>query len=285
MASPIIRLPLSQQPPSSGGFNSDVLPRPPAFCYNAAEFGKEKVTNLPPTARNATFAATLEGIAARCAYSQTNVEWSRQFCTTSDGAGTGDFTMIVLANPASATGVLSHVLAQKNDAGGSPFAQAAMMANANSGGTYSSGSFAFFTYNALAGTSSVAVASMCDGNFHVYIGVRQGTNHILYRDGVQQTTSSLTVRNILQSASRYTAVGSRGNGTTEAFSGDVPFAMMLDYAITPDLAARISANVWSTLAPMPRMWLTAAPAAGAGFQSAWAMNANSYHSQGASHAA
>lgn len=193
-----------------------------AFLWSASQGRRELVTNELATTVNAVIKPGSLGTVADCATGQTNIEWvSQQFITTSNGSGTGDFSMLVVANPA-ASGTVGHVYAQKNDAGGGAFSQTAMMAHSNNAGITSSGAFAFLTYSTA--NTGLSVASMCDGNWHTYLGVRRGTVLELYRDGVLAGSASGTARAITQTPARYTAIGSRGNGTTESFPDDVMLA-------------------------------------------------------------
>lgn len=174
---------------------------------------------------------------------QINTEWPQQFITTSNGSGTGDFTISVRSQDFSA-GTLEHIFAQKNDAGGSPFTQVAFFANGSAGGGDQSGSFTFFTYpNSGSGADSIEVTSILDGQFHTWTGRRQGVVLTLFRDKVQvgQTTASAAL-NILQSPSRYTAVGSAGNSSTASHKGRVAFARAWNRALSDDEIRQHSDN-------------------------------------------
>lgn len=224
---------------------------------------KELKTGLLRTTNNTLLSVGPKGKFVDCSTGQTNLEWARQFCVTSDGEGGGDFALCVLANPAaSGGGAVEHAFAQKNDAGGSPFAQAALLFNGNTSAVYASGSVAFFTYNTAA--TGVAVTGLQDGLWHVWWGVRRGTTLELWRDGVLVASNSGTLRNILQSAGRYTAIGSRGNGTTEGYRDGVALAAMFNRAPSAKEIASVSANLWQLFATSRPIW---EPAAGGGGQS------------------
>jgi len=228
------------------------------FLWSGASFRQDLITGRSATHGAATQTIVQQGRAANCSASQQNVEWSQQFLTTSDGAGGGEFTMLVVANPESGGGAVEHMLAQKNDAAGSPFAQALIGANAASNASYSAGSACFFTFNA--GTAAAAAAAgVVDGEMHVWVGVRRLTttagisSHELWRDGVLLASSSASTRGITQSATRWMAVGSRGNGTTEAFRRQAVYAAGWDRALTQvELLAFRSPNHCHALLFAPR---------------------------------
>jgi hypothetical protein len=202
-----------------------------AFAWNATTPRTELVSGRVSSVANASIVRSGPFIAADCSTGQRNVEWDNFApLTTSGGTGAGDFTVIVLANPSSA-GVISHVWAQKNDAGGSPFSQVAMLANANSSAGAASGNFSFFIFD----SSSVGVTDTggVDGRWHVWVGRRRGTAHEIWRDGQLRATTTSAALNLSQFSTRYLAIGSRGNGTTDAYGGDVAAALGYNLAL-PD---------------------------------------------------
>lgn len=248
---------------------SNPITRNIAFAWNAAVptvVNRERLA----TANNTTNAVSPNGKAVDCAVSQVNLEFANyQPIVTSDGSGTGDFTVMVFANPAAAGGgAIEHVLAQKNDAEGVPYAQFFLGAHAGALAAYVSGSFNFFTYNADQ-TEAVA-AGVCDGNYHLWTGVRQATNHTLYKDGLSVATAAGTVRNISQ-ANRYLAVGSRGNGTTDSYRDQAVYAFGWNRALTQAEIKIILDNPWQIFKPATRrIWMQDAAASGA-FKGYWAI--------------
>ena len=207
--------------------------RSAAFAFSPVS-AVDLVTGRLPTTNNALRLPVAGGIAAHYQFGQTGTEWSGYApIVTSDGAGTGDFSMLVIADPPPASVELAaqHMFSQKNDSGGSPFSQVVLSSNANDRNQWESGSVAFFTFSG--DTSAVAAAGAADGGMHVYVGVRRGTTHELWRDGVLLASASLTVRSVLMS-NRYLAIGSRGNGSTESYTSSVLFAGALNRALGPD---------------------------------------------------
>lgn len=184
--------------------------------------------------------------AVKCVAGQKNIEWdNHQPILTSYGEGTGAFTMMVCADPeAAGGGAVEHVFAQKNDAGGSPYAQAILAAHADSTAAYSSGRFSFFVYNG--GTSiGASAASLCDGLPHQWTGVRSGTTYTLYKDGDVAATNTGSAVAITQNPSRYLALGSRGNGTTEAYRDRLYYAFAWNRALTQAEISTIYSDPYS----------------------------------------
>lgn len=135
--------------------------------------------------------------------------------TTSDGAGTGDFTVLMLANPRAEARIASS-LKQRLHSGN--FNQAGLDFNTDANGTVSSGSFAFTTYNTA--WSNVAVAGAVDGNWHLFGGVRRNGVMAAWRDGVLRATTSPTLRNVY-SATADTCIGGVGHDAQFGmFAGD-----------------------------------------------------------------
>lgn len=239
--------PLVQQPQFVTGINwVNPITKRLAFAWTGVQLDRELTTGATATTNNASSVIGKHGRASHSSVSQINTEWNNQFITTSSSDGLGDFTMVVLANPAASNDNIEHIFCQKNDAAGAPYSQCLLAANSTFGASALSGSFAFFTY---ANTfSAVAAEGAVDGDWHVFIGVRRGTSHELYRDGALVASAGLTVKNISQ-ASRYTAIGSRGNGTTESYARDVACAYGFDRALSVSEIKSISENPWQVFRP------------------------------------
>lgn len=243
------RYPWFSQPSYSSGAERNGIAANLCFAWHAGANKIEQVSGEKCSTDNTSLSISLVGRAITCSASQVNLEWSSQFCTTSDGAGTGDFTFIILANPAaSGSGAVEHALAQKNDAGGTPFTQAIIGFHADQLASYLSGSATFFTYNG--DVTSAYSAAACDGAWHLWAGVRSGTVHTLYRDGVALSTNTGTVRTITQaSPSRYVAIGSRGNGSTESYQNSAAMAAMFNRALSTQELLNLTRNPWQIFQP------------------------------------
>jgi len=202
------------------------------FLWSAANPNVEAITGRLVTTNNTTGVVDQYGRSVRSSTGQTNLEWNSEFFKTSDGAGTGDFSALIVANPAaSGSGAVQHIFSHKNDAGGSPFGQFVFAAHMNpSSGAYASGNATFFTYSST--SVGVASAGATDGEMHVWGIRRRGNDHYLFKDGIQLATTNNFARDVVQTTTRYTAIGSRGNGTTEGYDRDVAFVQGWDRALT-----------------------------------------------------
>lgn len=222
------------------------------MLWSAAFPRADAVTGRVVTTDNTTKVASPSGPAIDCSTGQTNLAWaSWDACVTSDGAGGGDFTFLLLANPvASGSGAIEHGLVQKNDAGGAPHSQANIMFHCGTNFVYSNGAASFLTYNSTA-VGATATGAI-DGLWHLWVGVRSGTIHRLYKDGVLVASNSSTIRNILLSGSpRYVEVGSRGNGTTEAYRDHAALAAMFNSALSPEQIGSLALNPAQLFEPEP----------------------------------
>ena len=242
----------TQQPQQPVGIDwGNPLTRALAFAWNAESPRIEVSKGIQADTNNTSRIASVKGVAAKSTAGQTNIEWNREFISTSNGAGTGDCTMVVIADPVNA-GAEQHIFAQKNDAGGSPFNQVAMLANSNGGGGLS-GAFCLLVYSASGGNAvAVSASANLDGNFHVWAGVRRGTNIFLYRDGRQIATASAAGGAITQSPARRTAIGSRGNGTTAGYDRSATFAASFNRALSDAEIKSLSDNPWQIFQPVNR---------------------------------
>ncbi len=131
---------------------------------------------------------------------------------SSDGAGGGDFTLMVLCNPTS-SGSVAAAFRQRLSTGNLNLA--GLDFNSNGAGGASAGSFAFTTYNTA--WSSVAAAGAVDGKWHVWAGVRRAATMMAFRDGVAVASAAPALRNIY-SASADFCIG----GTPQAASTGLP---------------------------------------------------------------
>jgi hypothetical protein len=234
------------------------LARAIAFLWNAANPSFESVTGAPVTTNNATTAISNRGKVLKSSAGQVNTEWARQFITTSDGVGTGDFTFATLANPsATGSGAVEHLFAQKNDAGGAPYCQTGLLAHYFGGG-YGSGGMVFLTYGSA--PVECVTTGVMDGGYHMWVCRRVGTSYRLFKDGVSIASTTATAINILQSPTRYTAIGSRGNGTTESYRDSTVMAASWNRALTDNEVVQLTSNYWSLFKAPPRFYF--APSGG-----------------------
>lgn len=104
---------------------------------------------------------------------------------TSNGTGTGDFTMLVVANPSASGSQQNFLFCQRNSIS---LVQADLVANVDGSNAQSSGAFTLQTYNGTFVCASAA--SALDGNFHAFVGKRTGTTLAVYKGGAQLATGS-----------------------------------------------------------------------------------------------
>ena len=124
---------------------------------------------------------------------------------TSDGAGTGDFTFIMLANPI-AENVITTGFNQSVDGGTT--ATMALSFNYNSSGATTAGWLMFHTRDTANGNGVTAAANLVDSDYHVYGIMRKGTLHSIWRDGIRCYTVTQTPRDIYVSGTSDLALGS-----------------------------------------------------------------------------
>jgi hypothetical protein len=166
-----------------------------------------------------------------------SIVWQREYVTTSDGSGNGDFTFVAFANPAAETDY-SCICGQKWDSAGGPYAQAVLSANSSALYSPVSGYLAFITYSN--GRSGVETSAVVDGDWHVFAGIRSGAAMTLDVDGVQKSTGTPTVRDI-SDGKRYTLIGNGGKGSdTDAYNGNQAIVLMWNRALSVDERVRIN---------------------------------------------
>lgn len=114
--------------------------------------------------------------------------------TSSDGAGTGDFTVCVLADPISGEG--QGVLFGQGPTTGT-INELEVNANGNKANGASAGIFSWYAYNGstLAGAQTDTTGIPSSRTFRAYTAWRSGTSCKVYIDGVDKTNSSDAVAN------------------------------------------------------------------------------------------
>jgi hypothetical protein len=127
---------------------------------------------------------------------------------TSDGAGTGDFTLICLANPI-AEARSSCGLSQQTTANNRTHL-AFNASTATSGLAAASGSLCFIARDST--TGGLAVTGAVDGLYHLFAGRRRGTDHSVWIDGVSRSSAANPARNI-DTGTGGIAIGNLAGGT------------------------------------------------------------------------
>lgn len=128
---------------------------------------------------------------------------------TSDGAGAGDFTILVLANPI-AEARISWGVAQGNTANNTNL----WMGFNNAAGSVQTAEFGTLTFSTrnLNSPSGVAAPSAIDGKYHLFCGRRSGAIHDCFVDGILRASESLPIRDIA-TGDLGLAIGQRPEGT------------------------------------------------------------------------
>ena len=178
---------------------------------------------------------------------------------TSDGAGTGDFTVMQLSNPtANALGTAQSALSQRVGTGA--LNQFALNFDSNNAFAYSAGSTMFGTYETAA--SAVAATGLMDGKPHVWVGTRAGTVLSLYRDGVLAASASLTLRDILIAGQDFCIGGAPHNAASGlAIGADIGLSTGWNRALT-GAEIRLLARDPFAMFRSRRDWIMKAAAAG-----------------------
>ena len=125
---------------------------------------------------------------------------------TSNGVGTGDFTVVCLANPP-AEAVISIAVSQFASGSQPRFN---VFFNINPAGTATPGSFMFQTRDAAIVTPVVAGA--IDGNYHLFGGARDGSNVRAWVDGQLRASVSGAIQNVAGAGAGF-AIGSHAEST------------------------------------------------------------------------
>ena len=129
--------------------------------------------------------------------------WSSSALITSEGAGSGDYTLLSVSAPV-AEGVVSAIF---SFCGASNGGQCYILANTNAGYGAASGNIAFGNFPGALGT----VAGVVDGNPHVFVLVRRGGVATLYVDGIERGSVSAS-GDVIDGLGRFSVEGIAGYG-------------------------------------------------------------------------
>lgn len=177
---------------------------------------------------------------------------------TSDGVGTGDFTVVCLANPP-AEGTLSNALSQ---AVGGVQPRFDMLFNSTGTGS-TSGGLSILTRDAT--NVFAAVAGVIDGRYHLFGGSRDGSNIRAWVDGLLRASTSNIVQNVAGAGAGF-AIGSRAESTASRINiaTTVVFAAAWNRALSTAEMRLLALDPFLMLRPMPEWRGVWAPLAGAG---------------------
>lgn len=253
MAQREILLPWSQQPQEVAPLDwLNPINDKVAFAWRSFLADRPEV-GLALTPTNAAQDVSQDGIVSRL----TAGYWERTSyapVVTSDGAGTGDFTAIVRANPAPSSTV--YPLVCQRDGTGS-FPQFAIIANSAGGGGSSTGSLEYYTFaGTLIGGN---IASKIDGRWHTWGIRRVGTVVSVWEDGVQLASTSGTLQDITGASSGY-AIG-KAPGTALVATADFSFQWSSNRGLSDREMADITGNPWIVHEPQA-LWVPVAAGGG-----------------------
>lgn len=178
---------------------------------------------------------------------------------TSNGAGTGDFTLLGLAAPR-AQASFRVIIGLTGGGGGT---QCYLMPN----GDNTSGVFRLWTYDGTLTTlDTTSTGGLINGNPHCWIGTRAGPLHTIYGDGqVLAGPSSLTARDVITGdGTDVMRVGGRhGEQLDAAFEDPIFMVAGWNRALTDAEARFLSRYPYALILPRPRYELVVDAAAAA----------------------
>lgn len=166
-------------------------------------------------------------------------------------AGSTAHTILCLANPvAGATGIRQTLWAQGDD-GAAPYRQYTLMADANGAG-YGRGVFQFQHYDGAAVCIANSNASLVNGKWHVFVGLRDGTSAKVFLDGKNETNSVLGAFTSSPDTTGPTYI-SGVSGSSRAMTGGNALSFVWNRALSDAEVAEVSRNPWQLFAPERRV--------------------------------
>lgn len=237
-----IELPWAQQPQEAVGIDwANPITR--GLCF-VAVYSDGSLTNLAAGDRGAYGASAVSGVGAagRTLYATAQpyaASWPGAL-VTSDGAGTGDYTLLSFSAPA-AEGDISSLISQ---ASGST--QLYLLSNTNTSYGASAGTLTLGEYD---GNNPMFEApGVVDGGWHVFVGVRSGTTRYIDCDGVQVGTGTGVAARVYASGAFLYSSGIYGYTN---WTRPHPHVMQAAWnrALTPAERGDIGRNPWQVFAP------------------------------------
>ena len=205
---------------------------------------RNQVSGKKADTDNTTQAATHIGIGCT-AVSGKPLTFNETIIKTSNGVGTGDYTLLARANPVASTS-LSAMIGQD---GGPGNGAAFILANADGG--YAP-TFGYMCIAADIGGGAgfrTALPGQVDGKFHTWVFTRAGTVFSLWRDGVLQFTGSGTVVDITSGGISFVGVGAATGYS--GFNNTATFlqASAWSRALSASEIRSLSDNPWQIFLP------------------------------------
>lgn len=226
---------------------SNPLTKDLCFCVNGVDGSLDLVSGKRASTTKPTI-ATVEGVGISATAGTYALEWPHAPIVGSTGGGSGNATLMAIANPA-ASALGGTLIGQAMS--GSPYAQIQLMANLDGlTGSSSSGVATIESYNS-GNTGAANASGVIDGLMHVFVGVKYSTyenTHKLYVDGVDKSTASAYIGNFGIAASSRITVGGEAYGTTRSVNAAIPFAAAWNRALSAAEVIALSNNPWQIFA-------------------------------------
>ena len=168
-------------------------------------------------------------------------------------SGSSTYTLGLLAKPPSvATRTLS-LFQGDAVAGGNPQLELSM--NSDSGASPSAGLFSFYDYNSGFNSQATSTAGAIDGNWHVFVGRRNGTGSTsgtVWVDGVNVTNSQSGGGGTLSTLPYVFICGSNDPGLVSC-GYPIALGVMWNRSLTDDEIYRWSADPFQIIAQVPTL--------------------------------
>lgn len=247
------RTPWTSQPQVNVGVDGgNPLAKSLAFAITPVGF-RDAVRNRAVTRNGISVSANQKGLGFKAASNASAAAaFSASKLSSSGASGTGDFTVLVVANPvASATREILYTLG--NGANEFYFAVNVTVGLVAQSGTVS-------PQTNTGGASGVAQTSGADGSFHTWIYTRIGTVGTLYRDGVVVGTNAVSTP-VMWSVASADYVGGYSSANW-GISKSVNLVCGWNRGLTESEAKSVSLNPWQIFQPLARSVYFGVPAAG-----------------------
>ncbi len=240
----------SQQPPGAAPIDrSNRFGRALAFLSYGGQV-IDVISKAEPVALSAVNGLGPKGRGFLCNGSGKQVEYNLAPLVTSNGAGTGDFTIFFYGDPISEA-TNRALYTQKNDGLGAPFTQVGLYANTSDFNSAVAGQLSLSGYS---GSSWGGEApSVIDGLYHLYIATVIAGVVNFYIDGVLATTinrrnSQLTVF----AAGQLTSLGADAGTGNNPYNRLIPFVGSMNIGMSAADVKDFTANPFQVIAAPPR---------------------------------
>jgi hypothetical protein len=198
------------------------------------------------------------GIGAKCS-SNTRSYYAAGWnpFTTSDGAGTGDFTVIILSSPQSGTTNTGPIVHLRNDVGTSYFESFLARTNryhtngdTSGASTLSAGDIWLGTFSSQPGHGAWGIrdAGALNGQPHCWVFKREGTTVALWRDGrfIGRATGAAQT-DLTSTANPKFSINGWASADGFIADGITQVTAELNYAVPDGYAQSLSANPWGEI--------------------------------------